>query len=663
MPIALPPPDEGEEQQPAAVMDIVVAPQSVESGINFLDEGEEQKTASVIVSVPVEPDINYLLDRAQQRGGCISLPEDLHNTLVCANLDNPMRGYVDTLCCSRNVICGRENYYPVGASLSNPEKWTCFLNCILQCVVHTVPLVSKLLKDDHVHACPDVSDKFCCYCSLKLHAAEIIKRSGCVLYPKKFVELLKLISENFGWGRHQDAHEFLRCFLDKLDEASVPPNPPSEGSSSIVQQIFGGQLKSQLRCPECNHCSDRLEPFVDLNLEVTEMSSVMDALRSFTKIEVFENFICDGCKSHVNMEKQFKVDQAPEVLVIQLKRFQNLGSDISKIQAMVKYQLELDLRPFMSSPDDKHQNYDLYGVVEHLGVPSNGHYVCYIRPSQTDWFMFDDSKVMKICMDRALDSEAYLLFYVKQGSSPWFSTFLKRKKNVTSDSDEGSYSLSGSDNDEQGNDCSPETSSWCKEDEIRGSSYSPAGALGTLRLRSIGSNSKAMEDEPMKQFKDMVINELCMFGLTGSEIENVAGGIFAEALEKVHMVLALETSRKEHAVETFDEEDEIRGSSDSPAGALGTLRLRSIGSNSKAMEDEPKQFKDEVINELCRSGLTGCEIRNVAAGIFAEALEKVHMVFALETSRKEHAAEMLDDEGDRNGAKKRRRSDSEAEED
>ena len=82
------------------------------------------------------------------------------------------------------------------------------------------------------------------------------------------------------------------------------------------------------------------------------MDTIMDSLSSYTKIEVVEDFICDGCKSRVNMEKHLKVEQAPEVLVIQLKRFQNLGSDISKIHDMVKYQLELDLNPFMSSPDD-----------------------------------------------------------------------------------------------------------------------------------------------------------------------------------------------------------------------------------------------------------------------------------------------------------------------
>ena len=75
----------------------------------------------------------------------------------------------------------------------------------------------------------------------------------------------------------------------------------------------------------------------------------MDALRSFTKVELIEDFMCDGCKSRVNMEKQFKVEQAPEVLVIHLKRFTNFGG---KILDKVKYPLELDINSFMSSSDD-----------------------------------------------------------------------------------------------------------------------------------------------------------------------------------------------------------------------------------------------------------------------------------------------------------------------
>uniref|UniRef100_A0ACD5U4U3 Uncharacterized protein n=1 Tax=Avena sativa TaxID=4498 RepID=A0ACD5U4U3_AVESA len=403
------------------------------------EEEEKPNVADDAVIVPMQPE-----DEQQVTAAALS------QLLESDSLDDE-RVYANTPCCFRNLVCAK-NDYPV-------------------CVVHTVPLVSKLLKDCHLGPCPSGSDEFCCYCSLRHHAAEAIRLSGNVLYPKKFVKLLKLISEDFRWGGHQDAHELLRCLLDKLDEYSVAPRLSSEEPSSIVKEVFGGQLKSQLHCPECNHCSDRLESFLDLSLEINQMDTVLDSLESFTKIEVVESFICDGCKSRVDMEKRLKVERAPEVLVIQLKRFENLGSSISKIREMVKYQLELDLSPFMSSADTDPQNYDLYGVVEHLGDSSKGHYVCYIRSSETDWYLFNDDKVMKLSEEGVLDSKAYLLFYVKRGSSPWFSTLLEEKNNfllgyleelaekglnedgVPVDSDNGSNSGSGSgsgsDSDEQ----------------------------------------------------------------------------------------------------------------------------------------------------------------------------------------------------------------------
>lgn len=98
------------------------------------------------------------------------------------------------------------------------------------------------------------------------------------------------------------------------------------------------------------------------------MGTVMDALQSFTKVEVIEGFVCDKCKSHVNMEKHLKVEQAPEVLVIQLKRFENDGDNISKIPDMVKYQLELDLNPFMSSQDNVSSSFlSFYSIPQAYG--------------------------------------------------------------------------------------------------------------------------------------------------------------------------------------------------------------------------------------------------------------------------------------------------------
>ncbi|XP_047043625.1 uncharacterized protein LOC124647794 [Lolium rigidum] len=514
---------------------------------------------------------------------------------------NPMdslddkRVYARTPCCFRNRIREKKDY-PVGASLLNPEKWTCFLNCILQCVVHTVPLVSKLLKDRHLGLCPSGLDEFCCYCSLRHHASEAIRLSGNILYPKKFVKLLKLICQDFSWGRHQDAHELLRCLLDKLDDASVAPmGVSSEEPSSIVKQVFGGQVKSQLHCPECNHCSDRLESFLDLSLEINQMDTLLDSLESFTKTEVVESFTCDGCKTRVNMEKHLKVEQAPEVLVIQLKRFENLGSNISKIQEMVKYQLELDLKPFMSSADTNPQKYDLYGVVEHLGESSKGHYVCYIRSSETDWYLFNDEKVMQLSEDKVLDSKAYLLFYVKQGSSPWFSTLLEEKNTlllgylqeladkglnedgVSIDSDKGSYSRSGSGSDSDEQDLSDAEMLYRRSlggglsGETKRPTSPPRSSLENGNVRRMSLVSKNNENVSLQGSRGKEMSH-STHGLPSHV--NGAGSRGGSSRENGESCSLLQSSSHKPEEDccpenlTLHKDDEMRGSCVSPAGEV-----------------------------------------------------------------------------------------------
>ncbi|GJM91555.1 hypothetical protein PR202_ga07937 [Eleusine coracana subsp. coracana] len=241
----------------------------------------------------------------------------------------------------------------------------------------------------------------------------------------------RAISSDFEKGVQQDAQEFLRCLLDKLDEASIAPSSSEEPPTiegGIAKEIFGGRLKSQ-----CDHWSDRSEPFLDLSLEINMVETLVDALESFTKVELIEGVMCDGCKSCVNMEKHLKIEQAPEVLVVHLKRFLNSGHDITKISDKVKYTLELDIDPFMCSVDNAPQKYDLYGVVDHWGAYGRGHYVCYIRSSQSDWFQFDDAKVSVCSEETVLDITSYLLFYVKQGSSPWFSSLLEKESKVRVD--------------------------------------------------------------------------------------------------------------------------------------------------------------------------------------------------------------------------------------
>lgn len=58
--------------------------------------------------------------------------------------------------------------------------------------------------------------------------------------------------------------------------------------------------------------------------------------------------------------------------------------------------------------------YELSSVIVHKGKIDSGHYVSYSREG-SDWFLFDDSKVVLVSEAEVLDANAYLLYYMVGG--------------------------------------------------------------------------------------------------------------------------------------------------------------------------------------------------------------------------------------------------------
>jgi len=105
---------------------------------------------------------------------------------------------------------------------------------------------------------------------------------------------------------------------------------------------------------------------------------------------------CPHCKTLRNATKQLSLSRLPPILLIHLKRFSHKGVFTDKIETVVDFPLKsLDLTNYMppalppgirnsvnsmngiGSDDPRVQTppyrYDLYGVTNHFGNPSNGH--------------------------------------------------------------------------------------------------------------------------------------------------------------------------------------------------------------------------------------------------------------------------------------------------
>ena len=128
--------------------------------------------------------------------------------------------------------------------------------------------------------------------------------------------------------------------------------------------------------------------------------------------------------------------RASKYLIIQLKRFKQIGYEKSKNYAEVEFPIDLDLNGHIidsSLPEtyfiqgeetedfikpaywtgfdeSKQTKYKLYGVVNHHGSLGGGHYTAYARQADT-WYLFDDSRVEEVEPQKIVSNSAYLLFY------------------------------------------------------------------------------------------------------------------------------------------------------------------------------------------------------------------------------------------------------------
>lgn len=207
-----------------------------------------------------------------------------------------------------------------------------------------------------------------------------------------------------------------------------------KNSHSIIRYIFTGMTYTATKCNDCQITSLAFEPFIMLPVSVPDSSQTVKLTECLKNHANTNNLVgkdkykCDNCNEYKEAVQNTYLWEAPEILIIHLKRFSSkmFGNGYcrtEKISTFIDYPLkDLNLSEMCSPYNKTDDKYELYGVVQQFGSLNGGHYTALCKNAiNNKWYQFDDSHVTNI-PDAKIEEEivcksAYILFYRKQQQS------------------------------------------------------------------------------------------------------------------------------------------------------------------------------------------------------------------------------------------------------
>ncbi|KAM9258064.1 ubiquitin carboxyl-terminal hydrolase 42-like [Morus bassanus] len=162
-------------------------------------------------------------------------------------------------------------------------------------------------------------------------------------------------------------------------------------SSASTVQPWAVVSALTLTCLSCKAVSDSYEAFLDVPLDIQ---------------------LGRECEQLVTVSKRLTIHRPSNVLTVCLKRFDAFSG--RKISKAVEYPEYLDLGAYTSEAPGESLLYSLYAVLVHKGFSCQaGHYYCFVKSSDGQWYKMDDDSVGLCDIETVLCQRAYLLFYAR----------------------------------------------------------------------------------------------------------------------------------------------------------------------------------------------------------------------------------------------------------
>ena len=202
-----------------------------------------------------------------------------------------------------------------------------------------------------------------------------------------FKQFSSIHNNNYQPYEQQDVQEFLQFFINDL---------PDE-----IQNLFKGVILNkitEINSENPTFTSEYDEPFLTLPLSINN-NNMNESLESLANDQFMygDNQYIKPDGSKIDVIKSQIISKCPNILIIQLKRFEFDVQTHEWVKLNKKFEIQnhISLNSICLNSNDSQFDYTLHGVISHRGDRVHGHYTSIVNLDD-DWIRFDDIVAQKI---------------------------------------------------------------------------------------------------------------------------------------------------------------------------------------------------------------------------------------------------------------------------
>ena len=243
------------------------------------------------------------------------------------------------------------------------------------------------------------------------------------IFSEIFYGFQKSIMECLSCGHKDETYTIFNFLIFPLEKTYNTLNQKNKNNNNNMNNNMLNMYNNMFNMMSYNNYNQQqnfkkfnsptsINPSTNLNLnnnkDIPRKLTLYDCFKENESEEILSGqnqIYCNTCQKYSDARTKNEIHKAPDVLILIINR----GKD-NYFKCDLDFPLELDISKFTNNNPISPKNYELIGIISHLGKSSmEGHFIAFCKHFDNNWYLFNDGIVNPVSVNEIYRGTLYII--------------------------------------------------------------------------------------------------------------------------------------------------------------------------------------------------------------------------------------------------------------